>query len=63
MSYSEVEIIKKRAEAFLKNTETLIKEKKWDSAMFNLEQYCQLILKYELLMRKGTYTRTIPLEN
>ena len=26
--------------------------------MFNLEQYCQLILKYKLLVRKGSYPRT-----
>ncbi len=30
----------------------------WDLAMFNLEQYCQLILKYKLLVKRGSYLRT-----
>lgn len=58
MSYELVEILRKRAESFLKNSKTLIDEGEWDLAVFNLEQYCQLILKYELLMEKGTYSRT-----
>lgn len=27
-------------------------------AAFNIEQYCQLILKYKLLVKTGTYPRT-----
>lgn len=33
-------------------------EGKFDLAVFNLEQYCQLMLRYKLLLRKGTYPRT-----
>ncbi|MEM2881467.1 MAG: HEPN domain-containing protein [Candidatus Methanomethylicaceae archaeon] len=58
MSYELTEILKNRAESFLKNSERLINEGEWDLAVFNLEQYCQLILKYSLLMKKGTYART-----
>lgn len=36
----------------------LIDEGEYDLAMFNLEQFCQLILKYELLVNKGIYSRT-----
>ncbi|MEM4235024.1 MAG: HEPN domain-containing protein, partial [Candidatus Methanomethylicaceae archaeon] len=58
MSYELTEILKNRAESFLKNSERLINEGEWDLAVFNLEQYCQLILKYSLLKKKGTYART-----
>jgi len=36
----------------------LIDEGEVDLAMLNLEQYCQLILKYRLLLARGSYTRT-----
>ncbi len=58
MSFEEAEIIRRRAEKFLWNAEMLIEEGVWDLAMFNLEQYCRLILKYKLLVLKGTYPRT-----
>lgn len=58
MSFEEAEVLKKRAEAFLRNAERLIKDKEWDLAIFNLEQFCQLILKYKLLIKKGSYPRT-----
>ena len=58
MSFKEAEIIRKRAEAFLRNAERLLTEGEWDLAAFNLEQYCQLILKYKLLTRTGSYPRT-----
>lgn len=58
LSFEEAEIIRRRAEAFLRNAERLIAEKEWDLAVFNLEQYCQLILKYKLLVRRGSYPRT-----
>ena len=40
MSFSEAEIIRKRAEAFLRNAKRLIEEGEYDLAVFNLEQYC-----------------------
>ena len=36
----------------------MLKEGDWDLAVFNLEQYCQLILKYKLLGKEGSYPRT-----
>ncbi|MBO3840171.1 MAG: HEPN domain-containing protein [Thermoproteota archaeon] len=58
MSFEEAEILKERAEAFLTNSEKLVKEGFFDLAAFNLEQYCQLMLKYKLLLKTGTYPRT-----
>ena len=58
MSFEEAEILRRRAEAFLRNAERLIKEKEWDLAIFNLEQYCQLIIKYKLLVLRGSYPRS-----
>ena len=58
MSFEEAEILRRRAESFLRNAERLIEEEEWDLAMFNLEQYCQLILKYKLLVLRGSYPRT-----
>jgi len=45
LSFEEAEIIKRRAESFLRDAERLIMEREWDIAVFSLEQYCQLILK------------------
>lgn len=58
MSFEEVEILRRRAHSFLRNAERLIEEGEYDLAVFNLEQYCQLILKYKLLNMKGSYPRT-----
>ena len=58
LSYEEAELLKRRAEAFLRNSEYLIEVGEWDLAAFNLEQYCQLILKYKLLIKSGSYPRT-----
>ncbi|MEM3403447.1 MAG: HEPN domain-containing protein [Nitrososphaeria archaeon] len=58
MSFEEAEVVRRRAEAFLKNAEYLLKSGEWDLAVFNLEQYCQLILKYKLLIKIGSYPRT-----
>jgi len=58
MSFQDIEILKDRADAFLKNAEKLAEEGVQDLAAFNIEQYCQLILKYKLLAKTGTYPRT-----
>lgn len=50
--------MRKRANAFLRNASRLIEEKEYDLAAFNLEQYCQLMLKYRLLVLEGSYPRT-----
>ncbi|MEM3874670.1 MAG: HEPN domain-containing protein [Candidatus Bathyarchaeia archaeon] len=57
MSFKETEILKERAEAFLENAEKLVAEGKYDLAAFCIEQYCQLVLKYKLLLKTGTYPR------
>ena len=51
-------MLKKRALKFLNNALRLIEEGEYDLAVFNLEQYCQLMLKYWLLLKKGSYPRT-----
>ncbi|MCR6668752.1 MAG: HEPN domain-containing protein [archaeon YNP-WB-040] len=58
MSFEEAEILKERAESFLRNAEELFLKGVYDLAAFNIEQYCQLIVKYKLLMKTGTYPRT-----
>lgn len=51
-------MLKQRAEMFLENAKHLIQNGVYDVAAFNIEQYCQLILKYKLLAKTGTYPRT-----
>lgn len=58
LAADDAELLKSRAEAFLRNARNLMDEHEWDLAMFNLEQYCQLILKYKLLVNRGSYPRT-----
>ncbi|MEM2154793.1 MAG: HEPN domain-containing protein [Nitrososphaeria archaeon] len=58
MSFEETELLRERAESFLANAEELAIKGNYDLAAFNLEQYCQLILKYHLLVKVGTYPRT-----
>jgi len=58
MSFKGTEILRERAEAFLENAEKLVAEGKYDLAAFCIEQYCQLMLKYKLLLKTGTYPRT-----
>ncbi len=54
-------MLRERAEAFLRNAKNLMREGEYDLAAFNMEQYCQLILKYKLLIKTGTYPRTYSL--
>lgn len=58
MSGEEAKILKERAADFLENAKHLFKTGKYDLAAFNLEQSCQLLLKYVLLVKAGTYPRT-----
>ena len=58
MSFEDAEILRERAEAFLRNAEELFQKGIYDLSAFNLEQYCQLILKYKLLVQTGLYPRT-----
>jgi len=54
-------VLRERAEAFLKNAKSPLKEGEYDLAAFSIEQYCQLMLKYKLLIKTGTYPRTYSL--
>ena len=58
MSFEEAELLRRRAESFLRNALRLIEEGEADIAVFSLEQYCLLILKYKLLVYTGSYPRT-----
>jgi HEPN domain-containing protein len=58
VSFEEAEILRERAESFLRNAEELFLKGVYDLAAFNIEQYCQLIVKYKLLMKTGAYLRT-----
>jgi HEPN domain-containing protein len=39
MSYEELDVLRKRAEAFLRNAKRLLDEGEADLAMFSMEQY------------------------
>ncbi|MEM2021329.1 MAG: HEPN domain-containing protein [Zestosphaera sp.] len=58
MSFEEVEVLRERASMFLENAKYLLGKSLYDLAVFNMEQYCQLILKYKLLVKTGSYPRT-----
>jgi HEPN domain-containing protein len=42
-------------------TRSVYAEGEYDLAAFSIEQHCQLMLKYKLLLRTGAYPRTRPL--
>ena len=54
----EIEFLKERAIKFLENSKYLQKKKVYDLAAFNLEQFCQLYVKYKLFLKIGDYPRT-----
>jgi HEPN domain-containing protein len=58
VSFEEAELLRLRAEAFLRNAERLYAEGEYDLAAFGVEQYCLLMLKYKLLLKTGAYPRT-----
>lgn len=58
MSFDEAEILRVRANEFLMNAEDLFNKGFFDLAAFSIEQYCQLIIKYKLLVKVGYYPRT-----
>ena len=57
MSAEEVEVLRQRAKSFLRNARRLFEEGDYDLAAFNVQQFCQLMLKYKLLVKTGTYPR------
>ncbi len=58
MSFEEADVLRERAEAFLRNAKHLIEVGEHDLAAFSAEQPFQLLLKYKLLLKTGTYPRT-----
>jgi len=58
MSFEEAEVLRERAEGFLRNAEDLYEKGVYDLAAFSLEQHCQLTLKYKLLLKTDAYPRT-----
>jgi len=57
-SIEEAETLKNRAYVSLHNAKRLFEEEEYDLAAFNIRRFCQLILKYKLLVKAGTYPRT-----
>jgi HEPN domain-containing protein len=52
------EILKERADEFVKLAEYAYKRKRYDLAMFNLEQTFQLYLKYKIWQKLGDFEKT-----
>ncbi len=58
MGAEAAELLRKRALDFLEEAEHLLQSGKFDIGVFSLEQYCQLMTKYELLKRTGEFPHT-----
>jgi HEPN domain-containing protein len=58
MSFEEADILRRRSHEFLEAAKIMLDKGYYDLAVFNMEQYCQLMLKYVLLVKTGTYPRT-----
>ena len=50
--------LKERAEKFLKNAKELFEKEEYDLSAFNLEQACQLFLKYYIFRKIGDFPKT-----
>jgi HEPN domain-containing protein len=59
---AKVGFLKERAEEFLKMAKFAFKEGNFNIAAFNLEQACQLYLKYYLFLKLRRYPKTHSLE-
>lgn len=55
---AKADFLKKRANDFKRDAELAIKEKRWNSAAFHLEQACQLYLKYFLFKKLADFPKT-----
>lgn len=58
MSFDDAQVLAERSKGFLRNARHLFKKGEYDLAAFSLEQSCQLLVKYRLLLSTGTYPRT-----
>ncbi|RLI97064.1 MAG: DNA-binding protein [Candidatus Aenigmatarchaeota archaeon] len=54
----EIELLKRRALNFLRIAKELFKKEIFDISAFNLKQFCQLYLKYKLLIKIGEFPKT-----
>lgn len=54
----KTDFLKKRAQEFARDAELAIKEKRWNSAAFHLEQVCQLWLKHCLFLKWKDFPKT-----
>jgi HEPN domain-containing protein len=63
MGVEEIEILKERAEKFLKNGEYLLSNEVFDLAAFNIQQFVELYLKYRLFLLSGDYPKTRSIKN
>jgi HEPN domain-containing protein len=59
---AKIDFLKKRAEEFLKMAKFAFKERNFNISAFNLEQACQLYLKYYLFLKLKRYPKTHSLE-
>ena len=54
----EAKLLKERAFHFLELAKEAIERKMFDLAAFHIEQFCQLYLKYKLLLKIGDFPKT-----
>ena len=54
----QADFLKERAEKFLKNAKDLFNKEEYDLSAFNLEQACQLFLKYYIFLKIGDFPKT-----
>ncbi|MCD5396399.1 MAG: HEPN domain-containing protein [Candidatus Pacebacteria bacterium] len=52
------DFLKKRAQDFSRDAQLAIKEKRWNSAAFHLEQACKFYLKYYLFLKWRDFPKT-----
>jgi HEPN domain-containing protein len=53
-----IEFLKKRSKEFYENAKSLFRKRKYNLSAFNLEQSCQLFLKYLIAKKVGDWPKT-----
>jgi len=62
MSLKDIEFLKEKSRKFYATALYLFEKRDYDLCAFNLEQACQLLLKYLIAKRIGEWTKTNYLE-
>jgi len=62
MAKKEIEFLKEKARKFYSNAKDLFKKGDYDLCAFNLEQSCQLYIKYLIAKKVGDWPKTHYLE-